>query len=137
MIDAHDAAHSGAKQDQHRRARRLEWTTIGIMTVVVALVYLSLGGSQAMKTAWVEDILSLIPPAAFLVASRFHARPASKDFPYGYHRAIAIAFLCGAAALCIMGGYLLYNSLIHLVTMEHPTLGLSACWAARSGTAGS
>jgi len=27
-----------------------------------------MGGSQAMKAAWAEDLLSFIPPIAFLVA---------------------------------------------------------------------
>lgn len=111
------------KHEDHRRGKRLEWTTIGIMVPVIMLVYFALGSSQAMKTAWVEDILSLVPPVAFLVAARYHTRPPNKDFPYGFHRAIGIAFLCAAVALCTMGAYLLYESAIKLVNMEHPTIG--------------
>ena len=44
-----------------RSAVRWEWFTIGYTTVTIVLIALVVGGSQAMKTAWVEDMLSLIP----------------------------------------------------------------------------
>ena len=45
-----------------RRAVRLELWTIGLMSAVTAMVFLAAGNSQAMKTAWIEDLLSLVPP---------------------------------------------------------------------------
>jgi hypothetical protein len=65
----------------YRRAVRIDWLTIAYMVSAVALLYLALGGSQAMKAAWWEDLLGLLPPAAFLLSYRFvtgsrpHASP--------------------------------------------------------------
>jgi len=52
-----------------RQAVRLEWLTVAYLISAVFFIYLTLGSSQAMKTAWFEDILSLIPAAAFLCAA--------------------------------------------------------------------
>jgi cation diffusion facilitator family transporter len=112
-----------ALEREHRRAVRLEWVTIVYLISVITVVYLTLGSSQAMKTVWAEDLLSLIPPAAFLFASRVRRRPPSDRFPYGHHRAVSIAFLCAALALLLMGGFLLFDSLLKLVTFEHPSIG--------------
>ena len=62
-------------QQTLRKARRLEWLTIAYLLSAVVLLGLVLGNSQAMKTAWAEDLLSLIPPIAFLVALRLNVRP--------------------------------------------------------------
>jgi cobalt-zinc-cadmium efflux system protein len=35
---------------------------------------LSMGSSQAMRTAWIEDTLGLVPPIVFLIAARFEER---------------------------------------------------------------
>ena len=112
-----------AKRGEHARARRLEWITIGCLVPAIALVYFVVGSSQAMKTAWVEDVLSLVPPAAFLVAVRLEARAPSADHPYGFHRAMAIAFLCAAMALFTVGAYLLVESVTTLLRAERPTIG--------------
>lgn len=106
-----------------RRARRLEWLTIAYLVSAIVLLALVLSNSQAMKTAWVEDILSLIPPIAFLVATRLNVRPPTDRFSYGFHRAASIAHLCAALALFTMGAYLLIDSVFKLVTAEHPTIG--------------
>jgi cation diffusion facilitator family transporter len=106
-----------------RRAVRLEWTTLGFMVTIVAAVYLAMGGSQAMKAAWVEDMLSFIPPAAFLISVRFRDRKPNAEFPYGYHRSVSIAFLAGAVALALFGGFILVDSVMTLVHREHPSIG--------------
>ena len=61
-----------------RSAIRWEWFTIGYTVVTIGVIALVVGGSQAMKTAWIEDMLSLIPQISFLVALIFirRARPA-------------------------------------------------------------
>jgi divalent metal cation (Fe/Co/Zn/Cd) transporter len=120
---AHVAAARDGKRDEHARARRLEWVTIACLVPTIAVVYFAVGSSQAMKTAWVEDVLSLVPPIAFLVAVRFEAKAPSPDFPYGFHRTMAIAFLCAAMALFTVGAYLLVESLATLVRGERPTIG--------------
>ncbi|MEX0936862.1 MAG: cation diffusion facilitator family transporter [Pirellulales bacterium] len=106
-----------------RKARRLEWLTIVYLLSVVVVMYFVLGSSQAMKTAWLEDILSLLPPVVFLVASRVAIRPPNQRFPYGYHRAVSIAFLVAAVTLLSMGGWLLIDAVIKLIKAEHPTIG--------------
>ncbi|MDQ3030661.1 MAG: cation transporter [Actinomycetota bacterium] len=79
-----------------RQAVRLEWLTVAYLISAVFFIYLTLGSSQAMKTAWFEDILSLIPAAAFL---------------------------CAALALFCMGAFLLFDAVSALLTFEHPTIG--------------
>jgi cation diffusion facilitator family transporter len=106
-----------------RKARRLEWLTIAYLLSAVVVLALVLGNSQAMKTAWAEDLLSLIPPMAFLVAMRLNVRPPTGRFPYGFHRATSIAHLCSALALFTMGAYLLIEAVLKLVTAEYPTIG--------------
>jgi cation diffusion facilitator family transporter len=104
-------------------ARRLEWLTIAYLGSVVVSMYLVMGSSQAMKTAWVEDILSLVPPVAFLVADRVRHWPPNDRFPYGYQRALTIAFLLASFALLAMGVYLALDAIVKLVTTEHPSIG--------------
>jgi divalent metal cation (Fe/Co/Zn/Cd) transporter len=113
----------GTLERQHRRAVRLEWITVAYQASVALLIYLTAGSSQAMKTVWVEDLLGLIPPGAFLLAARFRRRRPSRRFPYGYHRAVSIAFLCAALALLTLGAFLLIDSLMKLAAAEHPTVG--------------
>lgn len=111
------------KKEKLEKASRLEWATIFFMLSITVVMYLAMGTSQAMKTAWIEDILSLVPPIVFLLAARYRNRPPNENFPYGYRQADAIAFLCASTALFIFGLYLLYDSVIKLVTQEHPTIG--------------
>ena len=72
----------------HRRAVRLEWITIAYLLSAIAAIFFTLGSSQAMKGAWLEDMLSLAPPIAFLVATRVRHKAPNASFPYGYHRAV-------------------------------------------------
>jgi cation diffusion facilitator family transporter len=111
------------KLPAYRRAIRLEWVTIVYLITAVVAIYVTLGNSQAMKTAWLEDILSLIPPIVFLIASRIRSRPPNQTFPYGYHRAVSIAYLWASLALFMMGGFLLFDALLKLVAAEHPSIG--------------
>jgi hypothetical protein len=60
-------------REDMRRARRLEWHTLGWMTSVVLVMYLASGSPQAMRTALFEDVLSLIPAVTFLIAA--HLEP--------------------------------------------------------------
>src|ERR671910_977144 len=109
-------------QQTLRKARRLKWLTIAYLVSAVVLLALVLGSSQAMKTAWIEALLSLIPPLAFLLAVRFNSRSPTRRFPYGFHRIVSIAHLCSALALFVMGTYLLAESIIKLLTAEYPTI---------------
>src|SRR5215216_6755535 len=104
------------------RARNLEWLTFAYMASAVVPLALVLGSSQAMKTAWLEDLLGLIPPVAFLVAARFNTRGPTARFPYGFHRIVSVGHLCSALALFVMGAYLLVESVLKLITAEYPTI---------------
>jgi cation diffusion facilitator family transporter len=105
------------------RARRIAWLSIVLLTCAAILLALTLGQSQAMKTAWVSDVLTAIPPAAFLVALRYELRPPNERFPYGYFRAISVSFLVTAGVLLLIGVYLLLDSLMKLVRQERPPIG--------------
>jgi cation diffusion facilitator family transporter len=111
-------------QPVQRRAVRLEWITIAYMLSAVVLLALTLGQSQAMKAAWIEDLLSLLPPAAFLIASKVRDRGTSEKFPWGLHRAVSIAYLFAALALLVLGAYVLFDSAMKLVLAEHPPIGV-------------
>lgn len=106
------------------RAIRLETITLAIMTVTLILVILVAGSSQAMKAAWVEDALSLLPPLAFLIAVRFIRRRPTARHPYGYHRSIGVAHLVAAVAPLAMGAYLIIDSAVGLFAAEHPPIGV-------------
>ena len=112
------------QQQVLQKAVRLEWVTIGVLAVTVAAVGLVAGQSQAMRAAWLEDMLSFLPPIAFLVATRIIRRNPNPTHPYGYHRAIGVAHLVAATALLIMGGFLIYSSVMSLVAVEKPPVGM-------------
>lgn len=105
-----------------KRAARLEYWTIAWMISIILLIGLVMGSSQAMKTAWIEDILSLVPSSVFLLALHFERKPPSARFPYGYHRVNSLAFLVAAVALSAMGTLLLVESALSLVRAEHVTV---------------
>ena len=109
--------------DAQRRAIRLEWITLGLMATVIAAVGLTMGASQTMKAAWVEDMLSLVPPAAFLISNRVAKRPPDREYPFGRYRAVSIAFLAGAVALTIFGLFILLDSVLGLLRAERPSIG--------------
>lgn len=111
------------KANELRHAGRLEIWTIGFLASIVLVMYMVMGSSQAMKTAWIEDLLSLLPPAMFLLTARLERKEPSDRFPFGFHRIGSLGFFAAACALLVMGGYLLYESAATLIAREHPTIG--------------
>lgn len=105
------------------RATRLEYWTIGWTLSIVVVMGLAMGGSAAMKTAWIEDMLSFVPPIVFLVAARMERRAPTARFPLGFQRVNSLAFLLAAGALTGLGAILLGESLLTLAQAEHPTVG--------------
>lgn len=105
-----------------RRAERLEYWSIFWTVTVIAVMGAAMGSSQTMKTAWIEDCLSLIPPAVFLIASRVERLPPSARFPFGFARAPGLAFAIAAAALAALGATLLIDAIIGLLSQEHATV---------------
>lgn len=111
------------QKDALRKAIRFEWITLAFLAVSTSLIFLVLGNSQAMKVAWIEDLLSFLPPIAFLLAVRLIRRPPTEQHPYGYHRSVGIAHLVAAVALVAMGSFLILDSGAALLRAEHPTIG--------------
>jgi divalent metal cation (Fe/Co/Zn/Cd) transporter len=108
----------------HRKAVRLESISIAYLLTAIVAIYFTLGSSQAMKGAWLEDLLSLAPPIAFLVAARVRYKRPNRDFPYGYHRAVEVSYLVAALALLSLGLFLVVDSAIKLLHGDHPPIGM-------------
>src|SRR5689334_22293670 len=87
------------RRDALRRARRVEWASLFFLATIVLAIGLTMGSSQAMKAMWVEDMVSAIPSTAFLVGAHFRRRQPDDRFPYGYRRAVLVAYLAGSVAL--------------------------------------
>src|SRR6059058_3261569 len=90
-------------QPKYEQAKKLEWITVAYVVSVVVLMFLVMGQSQAMKTAWADDTVGLVAPISFLVASVFSAKKPNRQFPYGYHRVSNIAYLAGSLVLFLLG----------------------------------
>ncbi len=106
-----------------RSAIRWEWFTIAYTSVTIAVIALVVGNSQAMRTAWIEDMLSLIPQFAFLIALLFVRKRPTLKHPYGLHRAMGIGHLVAGVALLAVGVNLAIESITGLIAAEHPTIG--------------
>lgn len=104
-------------------AERLEWWTLFWMSIVILVMWLTMGASQAMKSAVIEDILSLVPAIVFLIAARWERRDPNPRFPFGYRRGHSLAFLIAATALLSVGAFLAYEGVTTLLKQEHPTVG--------------
>jgi cation diffusion facilitator family transporter len=111
------------RREDFRKARRLAWLTIAYLLSAIALLGLVLGSSQALRTAWCDDLLSLFPPILFLVGSRVAGREPTEAYPYGFGRAVSAAYLGASLALFAVGGYLLIAAVAKLVAREHPSIG--------------
>jgi cation diffusion facilitator family transporter len=107
----------------YRKARRLEWFTVFYISSAAFFLYLTMGSSQAMRTSFFEDVISLVPAIAFLIGTAVARRGAHRDFPYGRHRATSIAHLTAALALCMMGGFLLFEAIMSYMTGAKATIG--------------
>lgn len=106
-----------------KKAIRWEWATVIYTSITIAVIALVVGESQAMKTAWIEDMLSLVPQVSFLVALLFVRRRPTKKFPFGLHRTMGVGHLVAGVALIAIGGHLAVESALGLIAREHPTIG--------------
>lgn len=106
-----------------KRAKRLEWWTLASMSGVIVVMYLAMGSSQAMKTAFIEDLLSLVPAITFLIAARLEPRHPTRKYPFGFVRVNSLAFLASAVVLTVLGGLLLFDGISGLASGEHITIG--------------
>ncbi|MET0288625.1 MAG: cation transporter [Pseudoxanthomonas sp.] len=108
------------------RAEHLSWWTLLLIGGVSVLMYAVMGGSEAMKTALVEDLLSLLSPLCFLVAAGFHRRAPDTEYINGRARAFDVTFLVSAVALTGVGLSIVWDSLHTLLRGQHPILGTVA-----------
>lgn len=106
-----------------RKAVHWQIFTVCYTVVTIVLVAFVLGSSQAMKTAWIEDMLSLLPQLSFFVALFFIHRRPTKNRPFGQHRSMSIGHLVAGVALIAVGGSLAVESALGLFASEHPTIG--------------
>jgi divalent metal cation (Fe/Co/Zn/Cd) transporter len=111
------------QQEALRKAVRWEWFTIGYTIVTIGLIALVVSGSQAMKTAWIEDMLSLIPQISFLIALLVIRHRPTRKYPYGLHRAMGAGHLVAGVALLVVGGNLAVEAVLGLIRAEHPAIG--------------
>lgn len=106
-----------------RRAVKWEIFTIVYTSITIAVIALVVGESQAMRTAWIEDMLSLIPQFAFLTALIFVRRRPTRKHPYGLHRAMGVGHLVAGVALLAVGLNLAVEAVTGLIAAEHATIG--------------
>jgi cation diffusion facilitator family transporter len=104
------------------RARRLAWWTLAWMASIVVVMWLVMGSSQAMKTAFVEDLLSMVPAIVLLIALRFERKSATPFYSFGFDRVHSLSFLVAAVALSGMGALLLFEAVKTLIAAEHVTV---------------
>lgn len=111
------------QQTALRQAVCWELFTIGYTAVTILLVATVVGSSQSMKTAWIEDMLSLMPQLVFLIALPFVRRRSTTRHPYGWHRAMSVGHLVAGVALLAVGLNLAVEAAVGLIKAEHPTIG--------------
>ena len=117
-----------AQQKALRQATGWEIATLCYTSGTIVLVALVLGGSQSMKTAWIEDMLSLLPQIVFLIALPMVRKRPTKTHPYGRHRAMSIGHLVSGVALLTTGLTLAGEAALGLIRTEHPTIGTVNLW---------
>lgn len=107
----------------YKRARRLEWITVAYVVTSTTFLFFAMGNSQAMRTSFFEDLVSVVPAMAFLICTRLARQPPSSSYPYGMHRATSIGHLIAALALSSMGLFLLIEGGLKLHEQEKVTIG--------------
>lgn len=108
---------------QLAKARRLEWWSLFFLLTIVLAMGLAAGASQTMKSAWIEDLLSMVPAVLFLVSARIERWRPDNRFPYGFHRVGSLAFFASALTLTAVGGLLVYEAADTLLRAARPTIG--------------
>jgi divalent metal cation (Fe/Co/Zn/Cd) transporter len=106
-----------------KKAHRLAWVTLLYNCSAIGMLFLVMGGSQALKTELVGELLSFIPPVLFLVGDRFSRKQPNDRFPFGYERAVSAGYVGAAVALLGVGSWLLFDGALKLVAKDHPTIG--------------
>lgn len=113
------------EQQQTALKQAIKWQifTICFTLVTITVMAFVMGNSMAMRTAWIEDMLSLLPQISFLIALFFTYKQPTLRHPYGWHRAMGVGHLVSGVALLTVGTHLGYEAAKGLVTADHPTIG--------------
>jgi divalent metal cation (Fe/Co/Zn/Cd) transporter len=106
-----------------KKAHWLAWTSIAYILSTITLLFFVMSGSQALKTEMSGEILSLVPPALFLIGDHVSRRPPSRLYPFGHERAVSAGYVGASVALLLVGIYLLFDGGMKLAMREHPTIG--------------
>jgi len=106
-----------------RKGQILAWVSIAYICSTIAMLFLVMSGSQALKTELSGEFLSLIPPTLFLIGDKIGRREPNERYPFGYERAVSAGYVGAAVALFLVGAYLLFDGGMKLVMREHPTIG--------------
>ena len=91
------------------RARRLEWWSLTYTASAAVLMYLTMGTSQAMRTNFFDDVISMVRRLPSCSPS---GSPSSVRFPYAFHTSVSIGYLTASLALLAMGSFLLIEAAI-------------------------
>ena len=110
-------------QSELKKAHRLARVTLLYNCSAIAMLFLVMGGSQAVKTELVGELLSFIPPVLFLVGDRISRREPNERYPFGYERAVSAGYVGAAVALLGVGSWLLFDGAMKLVARDHPSIG--------------
>lgn len=110
-------------QTGFKKMLRLEWITLFYQIFAAGLVFALMGGSQAMKTEWMENALAIVPVAGVLLTYKTENKAQDAKRPFAYHRGGTIAFVAAAFALAGIGTYLFYDALTKLLRHEYPSIG--------------
>ena len=102
---------------------RLAWITLFYQIGAAALIGFFMGGSQAMKTEWLENALAIVPAAAVLLTYRLEDKAPEKRHPFGHHRTATVASMAAAFVLAGVGTFLCFDSAMKLLHHEYPTIG--------------
>lgn len=110
-------------EQELKKAKRLAWITFPYNISAMAMLFVVMGGSQALKTELVGELLSFIPPALFLIGDRITRREPNEKYPFGYERAVSAGYLGASVALLGVGAFLVVDAALKLAMQEHPTIG--------------
>ena len=127
-MSAAPSGHTPSLPEPQRRAARLgavlAWWTLGYLLVDTVILFLIKGNSQAMQAAWIQDLLGMVPPLAYLIGMRVARRRPTRNHPYGFLQSMDVAHLVAGAALLAFGGFLLFQSVMTLLRAERPDVGV-------------
>lgn len=106
-----------------KEAKFYAWISVGYLFLDAILLILVSKDSQAIKAAWIEDFLYILPSLTFLIATNFVSKAPNKKFRFGYDRAYSVGFVVSAFTLFGVGSFILLDSLMKLINQEMVTTG--------------